>query len=788
MVPVSHVLSSEAEVYLDMKGRTNTVTVYPRGTNPNNTGKSIIYVNRYANLTITHGDGQTGAPGGRLEEYLGVRVTDSGGNRIPGMVVRFPATGTDSLGKFIPFPGTTVYVDDVTNNLVNSAADADKEFVAEPSKHVGGADAMMVKTDSSGEAKVYYAFDGTTEPADYTISPGLMYNPGVTAKFTATAATEGNTRTANLEILSGNSQSGAKGKKLGSPLVVIARSTGDHRIPDVIIQFRTVTGTLAPAPGTMQPETNELPANLINPPSGQQIYVKTGANGEAGVTYNVGQTVVARDVIAEVRFEAGGDQYDFAIDRVVFNVNGRAGTGGGTPPPPPPTRTITLTLSSTAGEPGDEIDVTVTSSSSGDFVVIDDGDFSASDFDDLSGLTPHETTLTLPDEEDEYTFFAVGPGGVTSNEVTVTVETGILGEISISQIGAPSNGAQSFSITVVDTDSARISGALTVRVSGSGFTTRNVDTLNGIGNARLTLPTTAGLYTLTASAEGYTSGTTQVRIAGTGQQQVADEDEEEVEEEVTVAAEPDSIEITGPSTRSGTVNEALDTPLLVRVLDDDGDGLEGARVFYRVISGRGRLSARGNGRAIGVVTDSSGYARAVFTPLDGGTITVRASTDDVSATVEFTITTGAAPTTPRGPGTGVTPSASRAPVVHVGAASRPPMLWVEEGAIYALVGASPQRFAPGVDNALNIAVAGGKVYWTEKTGESGGTINSANLNGSGVTELASIFATPMGIAVDVTNSKLYWTNSAGRIQSANLDGSRITNVIPGVWRLRWISP
>ena len=87
--------------------------------------------------------------------------------------------------------------------------------------------------------------------------------------------------------------------------------------------------------------------------------------------------------------------------------------------------------------------------------------------------------------------------------------------------------------------------------------------------------------------------TTPVRIAGTGQQQVADEDEEEVEEEVTVAAEPDSIEITGPSTRSGTVNEALDTPLLVRVLDDDGDGLEGARVFYRVSSGRGRLSARG---------------------------------------------------------------------------------------------------------------------------------------------------------------------------------------------------
>ena len=183
----------------------------------------------------------------------------------------------------------------------------------------------------------------------------------------------------------------------------------------------------------------------------------------------------------------------------------------------------------------------------------------------------------------------------------------------------------------------------TARLSGTGFTSRNVEIADGRGNARVTLPTAASLYTLTVSATGYEDGETPVRIAGTGQQQVADEDEEEVEEEVTVAAEPDSIEITGPSTRSGTVNEELDTPLLVRVLDDDGDGLEGARVFYRVSSGRGRLSARGNGRAIGVVTDDDGYARASFTPLDGGTITVRANTDDLSATVTFTITTGSAP-------------------------------------------------------------------------------------------------------------------------------------------------
>ena len=122
-------------------------------------------------------------------------------------------------------------------------------------------------------------------------------------------------------------------------------------------------------------------------------------------------------------------------------------------------------------------------------------------------------------------------------------------------------------------------------------------------------------------------------------------------------------------------------------------------------------------------------------------------------------------------------STSIAPKVLVAAANRPPMLWIDGGKIYALVGADVQEFAPGIDNALNIAIGGGKVYWTEKTGESAGTINSANLDGSGVTELTSILAVPMGIAVDAARRKLYWTNARGRIQSANLDGSGIQNVV-----------
>ena len=115
--------------------------------------------------------------------------------------------------------------------------------------------------------------------------------------------------------------------------------------------------------------------------------------------------------------------------------------------------------------------------------------------------------------------------------------------------------------------------------------------------------------------------------------------------------------------------------------------------------------------------------------------------------------------------------------MHVGAANRPPMLWVDGGKIYALVGTDVQEFASGVEGAMNVAIGGRKVYWTEQTGQSSGTINSANLDGTGVTELTSIMAVPMGIAVDGAGSKLYWTNSRGRIQRANLDGSKIQNVL-----------
>ena len=91
-----------------------------------------------------------------------------------------------------------------------------------------------------------------------------------------------------------------------------------------------------------------------------------------------------------------------------------------------------------------------------------------------------------------------------------------------------------------------------------------------------------------------------------------------------------------------------------------------------------------------------------------------------------------------------------------------------------------RNVSTGTDTPGSLVIGGGKVYWTEMTGESGGTVNSANLNGTGATPLASILAAPIGIAVDGSRSKLYWTNARGRVQSANLDGSGIKNVVSGL--------
>ena len=93
-----------------------------------------------------------------------------------------------------------------------------------------------------------------------------------------------------------------------------------------------------------------------------------------------------------------------------------------------------------------------------------------------------------------------------------------------------------------------------------------------------------------------------------------------------------------------------------------------------------------------------------------------------------------------------------------------------------------QNISTDAESAGSLVMTDEKVYWTEQTGENAGTVNSANLDGTGAKQLIAIDAVPMGIAVDSERGSLYWTDSTGRIQSANLDGSVIQDVVEGLVR------
>ena len=79
-----------------------------------------------------------------------------------------------------------------------------------------------------------------------------------------------------------------------------------------------------------------------------------------------------------------------------------------------------------------------------------------------------------------------------------------------------------------------------------------------------------------------------------------------------------------------------------------------------------------------------------------------------------------------------------------------------------------------------------KIYFSDSDAADAGKIWRVNLDGSGLQELASGIDDPYGLALDVTNGKVYWTDDAGNISRANLDGSSpeigIVNIPSGQMR------
>ena len=93
----------------------------------------------------------------------------------------------------------------------------------------------------------------------------------------------------------------------------------------------------------------------------------------------------------------------------------------------------------------------------------------------------------------------------------------------------------------------------------------------------------------------------------------------------------------------------------------------------------------------------------------------------------------------------------------------------------------------GTELPGEIAVSGGKMYWTAgtRTGTfdtTGVGVRRANLDGTGIELLVTGIANPYGIAVAA--DKMYWTDrihwgvsGGGKIQRADLDGSNVETLV-----------
>ena len=831
--------SSQANVYLDMNGSSNKVTAYVRDRNAAETGKTIIFIFNYAAIEIISGDNKTGVPNSRLIDPLVIRVKDAKGRALSGLAVSFtPASGATLqpiLGTNVYLTDMNIWASTFdtiarTRQATSTVPPAISADAISP--------AAWVPTDRSGEAAVYLKL-GTEDDKDVTVNVfagggtarfyatsststdipsleilsgnnqrsatnGKVADPLVvrvlasdnqplptqTVTFTTT---KGYLRTTPGYELGADPVNGpatqvkaktdVNGKaSVGYDLVnhegaadVIAEiSSADIPVYQRRVTFN-VNGRATPSRAPADDDDDEGDAPIT---SSVTIDVPSTVTGTAGGTATL---IITASATATVT--AGGLNDNFPLPNIgSFTRSGTTHTSTLTLPNQVTSYSLTVfvrtaagittlhsvTVSTTAaaaqtggtltvridpfsGAPGTTATVTVTAADASVQpanvtvnLTATGGTLSSSSV--ATGTTGTTTvTLTRGSTAGTENFVTVsGPSGYTSvngrfiiagpvgRDTTVGAAENLDDYDGNNQMGSlNSRLAEPFIVEVVDAndnpvEDARVRFRTTI---GSGrFSPRAFSRTDEDGLAEITFtPTSTGRIRVVATVAGADSTAAFIVQGG----------------------EPaDALVKVSGDTQSGTPGNALANPFVVEVQDEDGEPLAGHRVTFSVTAGGGSLSETS------AAADEDGRAETTLTlGSERGVNSVQASVSGVDP---------------------VTFNTNIEPKILVAVANRPVMYWIDSGMLSGLTGAKAAKIA---ESANDVAVGGGKVYWTEQTGESGGTVNSANLDGTDVTELASIFATPIGIAVDAAGSKLYWTNASGRIQSANLDGSGIKNVM-----------
>ena len=600
--------SGSAPVYLDMRRSTNTVTVSIVGQRASR-DKKVIYLYPPVELIKQSGDEpeQKGAVSSRLANPLVVKVEDGNNRAVSGVEINFSTTGGGSFLRDPNFP-SDLYIPKI------------------------GTFAGKVMTNNSGLANVFWVLGNSgAQSATAELVGADSEVEANTVTFTATFGTTTSTAS-SIVIESGDGQRADTFGLLKDPLVVVVRDQRGQRVFDETVRFIARDG------GTLDPPSANDPGSPdANSPISDLIEdVKTNSSGEASVRYTPPDGGGRRTVSASLQ--------NNPTKSVIFTINGTPSRAVDRTTDTTPT--VSVSRTSLSGASGDELSITVTPSTA---TVTGTSAFRSAGG-AITG-TGSSRIITLPNTPGRSYILTASASGYNNRNISVTV-TGTAGEeddeeedeepetrlgtLTLSKEGNQIGTSQGFIVRATPAPSSDVA----FRITGGTLPYNGTILTSGIGRAVVSVPTT-GSYILTAEATGYNS----VQERFTAQTTTPTTTVPPTTRAPTgTPGEPSRIQVSGLLTHSGTANTPLDLPLAVRVLDANGAGVPNARVTFRVISGQGRLSQVGNGRAIRAETDRTGYARAPYTPMSASS-TVRANTPGVTQTVTFTISTGSAPPT-----------------------------------------------------------------------------------------------------------------------------------------------
>ena len=517
-------------------------------------------------LEKVSGDNQSARINSQLPNPLVVRVLDQNGAVLSGTTVNFSVSPS---GTLTPETDTT-----------------DSSGLAETRLTLGS---------TSGQYSVNASVSGITEPVT----------------FTATATEPPPTAT-TLEKVSGDNQSARINTQLSNPFVVRVLDQNGAVMSGVSVNF-----SVSPN-GTLTPETDT-----------------TDSSG-----------------LAETRLTLGSTSGQYSVNASVSGITEPV-TFTATATEPPPTAT-TLEKAS-----GDNQSARINTQLSNPFVVrvLDQNgavlsgvsvNFSVSpsgtltpeiDTTDSSGLA--ETRLTLGSTSGQYSVNASVSGITESVTFTatatqpppppVTRRATTLEKVSGDNQSARINTQLSnpLVVRVLDQNGAVLFGTtVQFSVSPSATLTPQTDTTNnsGLAETRLTLSSTSGQYSVTASVSGIAQPVTFTATAT---------------EPPPPPPTATTLEKVSGDNQSARINTQLPNPLVVRVLDQNGAVLSGTTVNFSV-SPSGTLTPPTD------ATNNSGLAqtRLRFSNTSGQH-TITASVSGITQSVTFTATATQPPPPPR---------------------------------------------------------------------------------------------------------------------------------------------